>query len=303
MRPRDLPQEELFTASLSCSGCGMATAVRLTLKVLGPRTIFVCPAACLSTVSCYFPHMPFRIPMIVMAFASTGAALQGISAALKMQGKEDIHVVGFAGDGGTVDIGLQSLSNAIEGGRKFIYICYDNEAYMNTGVQRSGATPYGATTATTPGKAREDTPKKDMLGIVAAHNIPYAATACVSYPQDYMEKVYRASEVNGPTYIHVLTPCPPGWGFPTERTIEIGRMAVESGMWELKEFSGGQFRTTYTPRNRRKLSEYFATQTRFGQLTPEETAQLQQELDARLAMEEAATDRWSMEAADCLNLK
>ncbi|MCL4535191.1 MAG: thiamine pyrophosphate-dependent enzyme [Bacteroidetes bacterium] len=270
MRLTEIPREELYQGSLGCSGCGSTLAVRLALKALGPRAIFVVPAACISTVSCYFPQTPFRVPMLVMAFAATGAAISGMSAALKRQGKSDVTVVGFAGDGGTVDIGLQSLSCALEGGRKFIYICYDNEAYMNTGVQRSGATPYGATTATTPGRHFEDKPKKDMMRIVAAHDIPYAATACVSYPQDYIEKVQRAATIDGPTYIHVLCPCPPGWGYPTERTIEIGRMAVECGLWSLKELRNGQFVPTYTPRRRRDPSEYYAAQARFRQFRAEQ---------------------------------
>lgn len=277
MRLTKVPQEELFQNSLACPGCGSALAIRLTLKVLGPDTIFVIPAGCMSVVSCYYPQAPFRVPMFVMAFAATGAAISGISAGLKRKGKEHINVVGFAGDGGTADIGIQSLSGAIDMGYNFIYICYDNEAYMNTGVQRSGLTPFGAATSTTPWQ--EGKPKKDMLRIVAAHDIPYAATACVSYPQDYMRKVEKASKVNDPTYLQVLTPCPPGWGFSPDRTIEVGRLAVQTGLWRLVEFEDGVFHSTYKPSRQRPVSDYFAAQRRFRNLSQEQIETVQQEID------------------------
>ena len=279
MRLTEVPQEELFQNSLACAGCGSALAVRLTLKVLGRNTIFVIPAGCMSVVSCYYPQTPFRVPMFVMAFAATGAAISGISAGLKRKGKEHVNVVGFAGDGGTADIGIQSLSGAIDMGYKFIYICYDNEAYMNTGVQRSGLTPFGAATTTTPWY--EERPKKDLLRIVAAHDIPYAATACVSYPLDYMRKVQKASKVNGPTYLQVLVPCPPGWGVAPDRTIEVGRLAVQSGLWNLVEFEYGAFRTTYKPSRKLPVADYFAAQTRFRNLSPEQIEAIQQEVDRR----------------------
>ena len=283
MKLKEVSKEELFRCSYGCAGCASVLAVRLTLKVLGRKSVFIVPANCISTVSCYYPQAPFFVPMTVMAFAATAAACSGISAGFKRRGREDIHVVGFAGDGGTADIGIQSLSGAIDCGNKFIYICYDNEAYMNTGVQRSGLTPYGATTTTTPSPSFENRPKKDMLRIVAAHDIPYAATACISYPLDFMQKVEKASKVNGPTYVHVLVPCPTGWGFAPDCTIELGRMAVESGMWKLVEFENGEFRTTYTPRRKRPISEYFEAQTRFRQLSPEEIAAIQREIDRKQA--------------------
>lgn len=279
MKLKEVSKEELFRCSYGCAGCASVLAVRLTLKVLGKKSVFVLPASCISTVSCYYPQAPFFVPMTVMAFAATGAALSGISAGFKRKGREDIHVVGFAGDGGTADIGIQSLSGAIDCGNKFIYICYDNEAYMNTGIQRSSLTPYGATTTTTPSPCFENRPKKDMLRIVAAHDIPYAATACISYPLDFMQKVEKASKVNGPTYIHILVPCPTGWGFAPDRTIEIGRMAVESGMWNLTEFENGEFRTTYKPSRKRSVAEYFEAQTRFRQLSSEQVEAIQREID------------------------
>jgi len=222
MKLKEITKEELYRCSYGCAGCASVLAVRLTLKVLGKNSVFVLPASCVSTVSGYYPQASFFVPMTIMAFAATGAALSGISAGFKRRGREDIHVVGFAGDGGTADIGIQSLSGAIDCGNKFIYICYDNEAYMNTGIQRSGLTPYGATTTTTPNPCFENKPKKDMLRIVAAHNIPYAATACVSYPLDFMQKVAKASKVNGPTYIQVLVPCLPAGDLPRTALLSWG---------------------------------------------------------------------------------
>jgi pyruvate ferredoxin oxidoreductase beta subunit len=279
MKLKEVSKEELFRCSYGCAGCAAVLAVRLTLKVLGGKSVCIVPANCISTVSCYYPQAPFFVPMTVMAFAATAAALSGISAGFKRRGREDIHVVGFAGDGGTADIGIQALSGAIDCGNKFIYICYDNEAYMNTGIQRSGLTPYGATTTTTPSPCFENKPKKDMMRIVAAHDIPYAATACTSFPLDFMQKVEKASRVNGPTYIHVLVPCPTGWGFAPELTIELGRMAVETGVWKLTEFEHGKFRTTYTPKRKRTVAEYFEVQTRFRHLSPEEIEAIQREID------------------------
>ena len=281
MKLKDIAKEELYRCSYGCAGCASVLAVRLTLKVLGKNSVFVLPASCVSTVSGYYPQASLFVPMTIMAFAATGAALSGISAGFKRRGREDIHVVGFAGDGGTADIGIQSLSGAIDCGNKFIYICYDNEAYMNTGIQRSGLTPYGATTTTTPGTCFENKPKKDMLRIVAAHDIPYAATASVSYPLDFMQKVEKASKVNGPTYIQVLVPCPTGWGFATDRTIELGRMAVESGIWNLVEFENGEFHPPYEPKRKRPVAEYLKAQTRFNQLIPEQIEAIQREIDSR----------------------
>ena len=279
MKLSEVSRDELFQDSLACAGCGSALAVRLALKALGRNAILVVPPGCMSSVSCYYPQVPFRVPMIVMAFAATGAAISGISAGLKRKGKKHVNVVGFAGDGGTADIGIQSLSGAIDMGYDFIYICYDNEAYMNTGVQRSGLTPFGATATTTP--RYEDQPKKDLLRIVSAHDIPYAATACVSYPLDYMQKVEKASKVNGPTYLHVLVPCPPGWGIAPDRTIEIGHLAVQTGLWRLEEYQDGVFSTTHRPSRKRPVADYFAAQTRFRNLSPEQVDAIQEDVDRR----------------------
>ncbi len=292
MKIKEIPQEELIAGSLSCAGCSELLATRLALKVLGKRTVVIVPAGCMSSVNCYWPQMPFRVPMFVSPFAATGAIVQGVSAGFRIRGIKDVNIMGLAGDGATADIGLASFSQAIVGRRKFIYICLDNEAYMNTGNQWSSTTPYGAITTTSP--VPEIIPerkqnKKDIFGIVIAHNIPYAATACSSYPFDYMEKVGKAASTDGPAYIQVLTPCPPGWGYSPERSIELGRLAVETGMWYLCEYRDGQVRFTYKPKRKRPVSDFVSHQTRFRRLNPEHIGELQSMVDKRLAaMEKVA---------------
>ena len=284
MKVKDIAQDEFVTGSLSCAGCASLLAVRLALKVLGKRTVNIVPAGCMSTVNCYWPQIPFRVPFFVGPFAATGAILQGVSAGFRFRGMKDINVVAIAGDGGTADIGMSSFSQAIISDYKFIYICVDNQAYMNTGVQWSSTTPPGAITTTTPvPEVVLENRRKDLFSIAVVHNIPYAATACPSYPIDYMEKVRKAASVNGPTFIHVLIPCPPGWGFPTDRTIELGRLAVECGMWHLLEYQDRQVKFTYTPKERKPVSEFIATQDRFRRMNPEHIASLQSIVDERLA--------------------
>jgi pyruvate ferredoxin oxidoreductase beta subunit len=216
-------------------------------------------------------------------FESTGAAASGIVAALRQRKIEDITVVGWAGDGGTVDIGIQALSGAAERGTDFIYICYDNEAYGNTGMQRSGATPYGAWTTTTPSGKKER--KKDMPLIMAAHRIPYVATACTSYPLDFVNKLRKAKDMKGTKYIHLLTPCPTGWRYDTSKTVEMGRLAVQSGLWVLYEIENGKFRLSvpsdrFVDKTKRKpVKDYFATQGRFRGLTEEDIQRIQKWVD------------------------
>jgi len=282
MKIKDVAKEEFITGSLSCAGCGSILAVRLALKALGKRTIAIIPAGCMSAVNCFLPQIPFRVPMFVSPFAATAAILQGISAGFKFRSIKDINVLGIAGDGATADIGMASFSQAIVSGMKFIYLCVDNEAYMNTSVQSSSTTPTGAATTTSPfpDTMRETSlSKKNLFSIAVAHKIPYAATASVSYPLDYYEKVLKAARTDGPSFIQVQTPCPPGWGFPTEKTIEIGRMAVKSGMWHLLEYKDGKVRFTHVPKKRTPLSEYLEAQTRFRRMRPGDIAHLQSMVD------------------------
>ena len=229
-----------------------------------------------------YPETAWEVPFIHVAFENAGAVASGVERALKAQGKEDVNVIAFGGDGGSVDIGLQSISGAMERGHNLTYICYDNEAYMNTGIQRSGATPWGASTTTSPSGSvsyGEDKPKKNMPMIMAAHGIPYIATASISYPEDFMQKVKKATETKGPAYIHINQPCTTGWGFEPAKTIEIGRLGVETGFWPLYEIENGEFRVTYRPTERKPVVEYLKSQKRFKHLGEDEVEKIQEYVD------------------------
>jgi pyruvate ferredoxin oxidoreductase beta subunit len=276
-------KEFLAPGHRACAGCGATIGVRLALKVLGENTVAVSATGCLEVITTPYPETAWEIPWMHVAFENAAAVASGVEAALKSQGKTDTTVVVFGGDGGTADIGLQALSGAMERGHNLIYICYDNEAYMNTGIQRSGATPYGASTTTSPhGKESfgEDKPKKNMPMIMAAHGVPYVATASISYPEDFMKKVKKAAEVEGPAYIHLQQPCTTGWGYNPSKTIELGRLAVETGSWILYEIEEGKFKVTYRPIQRRKVNEYLNAQKRFKHLTDLEKDRIQSHVDA-----------------------
>jgi len=232
---KDLPKEEyILPGSAACPGCPATIGLRIILKALGRNTIMVIPACCTAVIESWYPKTSFDIPILNIAFEASAAAASGIVSALKKLGREKTNVVVWAGDGGTYDIGLQAMSGAFERETDFIYICYNNQIYSNTGIQRSGATPYGAWTTTTVGGKKEV--PKDMGAIVRAHHIPYVATASISYPEDLYRKVMKAKQIRGPKYIEILTPCPPGWRFSMDMTIEMGRLAVETGVWPLYEY-------------------------------------------------------------------
>lgn len=293
IRLTDVPEEELVRGSLACAGCGAVLSLRLALKVLGRNTVMVLPAGCMLSVTCFYPQMALSVPVISTGFPCTAATLSGLVSGFRIQGKEDITVLGVAGDGGTADIGLQALSGAVERGEDFIYICNDNEAYMNTGGQRSSETPYGARTATTPVGIKsfgEHKPKKDLLRIMAAHNIPYAARTSIGYAREYMECVRKAKETRGPSFIHVLTPCPSGWGADTGKTVELAKLAVETGLWEMAEYEQGVYKTTKVPKNRKPVRAYIDLQGRFKHLSEKQIGQIQKQVD----------DYWGKDAADNL---
>ncbi|MCS7124198.1 MAG: pyruvate synthase subunit PorB [Candidatus Bathyarchaeota archaeon] len=281
---KELPKEEyLLKGHAACAGCGAAIALRLLFKALGNKVFLVVPACCTTVIQGPYPFTSFAVPLQNMLFEATGATASGVAAALRIRGLEDITVVGWAGDGGTADIGIQALSGAAERETNFIYVCYDNEAYGNTGLQRSGATPYGAWTTTTPTGKRER--KKNMPFIMAAHRVPYVATACPSYPIDFVNKLRKAREIKGTKYIHVLTPCPTGWRYDAGKTVEIGRLAVQTGIWALYEIENGRFRLNppsdrLVDKSKRKpVKEYLTMQERFRHLTDADVQKIQKWVD------------------------
>jgi len=276
---RQVTSEEYFTAGhRACVGCGEALAVRLACKAIGNNVIIANATGCMEVVSTQFPYTAWRVPWIHTLFENTSAVASGIEASLKVlkrkgRGpKQEVNVVAMGGDGGTSDIGLQSLSGALERGHDFLYICFDNEAYMNTGIQRSSATPFGASTTTSPAGKKsigQVTWKKNMPAIAAAHNIPYVATACPSYPFDLLDKVAKGLAVRGPAYVHILSVCPTGWRCPPDLTIRIGRLAVETGIFPLYEIENGKYKVNVNPANLKPIQDYFKGQGRFGHLTDE----------------------------------
>lgn len=257
----------------TCEGCAMELIGRVTLDVLGPKTIILTPPSCSAIITGYGRETGWRVPAFQSNLENIAAYCSGIRVALEVQGKDDVHVVAFAGDGGTVDIGLQALSGAIEREHKFIYICYDNEAYMNTGIQRSGATPLGAWTTTTPAGKKES--KKDIVAMLRAQGIPYLATASAGYIDDFRRKVERAKDVDGPVYIHVLTPCATGWRFPPKETVNIARMAVDTGLWPLYEVVDGRLKITKKVKTLKPVTDYVQCQGRFRSIFADQIAQLE----------------------------
>ena len=277
-----LPERELVSPGhLACQGCGAALAMRLVLKALGPRTVVVLPASCWSVINGPMLSSAVGVPLLHTAFEAAGAVAAGVRAGLSLRGLDDVTVLAWAGDGGTFDIGLQALSGAAEREEDFLYVCYDNEAYMNTGVQRSGATPWGAWTTTTPTPQTKATRKKDIVAILVAHRIPYAATASIAFPGDLIAKVERAAALRGTRFLHVLSPCPPGWRTDPDQTIRLARLAVETRVFPLYEVRGGwDYHITHEPRGL-PVGEYLRRQGRFAHLGPEDVARAQAEVDAR----------------------
>ena len=279
---RNISDNEFFYGHKACAGCGGSLAVRIALKVLGKNTILVEPAGCMSAVSFNYPQMSFANNAIISAFAGTGAVMSGLKAGAEAMGLKDYHVLGIAGDGGTADIGIQALSGLIDRNDDVIYICYDNEAYMNTGIQKSGLTPFGATTTTTPAGSRVKgnvRTKKNLFEIVAAHGIPYAATASVGYIEDFANKVKRASEVKGTSFIHVLAPCPTGWGVDTSETIDIAREIVDTGLWYLAEYYDNELHLNMKPKALDGVKHYIRRQNRFKHLSDEDIDKIIRERD------------------------
>ncbi|MEJ5330564.1 MAG: thiamine pyrophosphate-dependent enzyme [Desulfobaccales bacterium] len=284
---RLLPREEYFTSGhRSCQGCGEALAVRWVCKAIGKDAIIAHATGCMEIVSSGMPQTSWMHPWIHVAFENTAAVAAGIETGLKILARKGKipeplpAVVAMGGDGGTSDIGLQALSGALERGHNFTYICWDNEAYMNTGIQRSSSTPYGAMTTTSPPGKRsigQATWKKNMVAIAVAHGIPYVATASPSYVFDLYFKVRKAIETPGPAYIHVLSVCPTGWRSATDLSVRLGRLAVETGVFPLYEVVNGRYRLTVQPPKLRPVIDYLKPQGRFRHLRKPELDLIQRQ--------------------------
>lgn len=259
--------EHMGLGTLGCQGCGGALSMRLVLKEIGTDAVAVLPACCWSIIDGPWPVHSLQIPVFHTAFETAAVVAAGIKAAKQIKG-QDTTVLAWAGDGGTFDIGLQALSGAAERNEDIIFICYDNEAYMNTGIQRSSATPAGAWTTTTPDQRPEPRPKKDIMEIMAAHRIPYAATATVAYPGDLARKVRTALETKGGMrFLHLLSACPPGWRMEADEAIEAMRRAVQSKVFPLYEIRDGRsVEITHWPGEDHTLEEYLSLQGRFKTL-------------------------------------
>lgn len=284
LNAKTLNEEEFFYGHKACAGCGGSLAVRIALKVLEEKAVAVLPAGCMSAVGFNFPQLCFSNNAIISTFAGTASMMTGVLAGLKARGITDAQVVGFAGDGGTADIGLQALSGAIDRNDDVLYICYDNEAYMNTGIQKSSLTPFGARTTTTPvgknvrGNLRQ---KKNLFEIIAAHDIPYAATASVGYIQDFINKVEKAKNIRGTKFIHVIAPCPTGWGIKTDETVELAKEIVDTGLLYLAEYENGKYTITYRPKEFSDVASYIKRQVRFRHLTESDIALIEEGRDRK----------------------
>ncbi|MGB4704808.1 MAG: 3-methyl-2-oxobutanoate dehydrogenase subunit beta [Candidatus Saccharicenans sp.] len=280
-----IPREEFMSPGhLACQGCGASLAMRLALKGLGQRTIVCIPACCWAVIDGPFPYSSLDVPIYHCAFETAASSASGVKAGLEILGDNETAVLAWAGDGGTYDIGLQALSGAAERNDDIIYACYDNEAYMNTGIQRSSATPFGAWTTTTPVKHYKKERKKDIIGIMAAHGIPYIATASVAYPEDMVKKFKKAREIRGTRFILIFAPCPAGWKSRPEDTIKLARLAVQTGYFPLIEIENGEKWTLNLKLKERKpIAEYLKLQGRFRHLSEQEIAAIQQEVDERWA--------------------
>jgi pyruvate ferredoxin oxidoreductase beta subunit len=275
-----------------CTGCGEVLALRLACKALGKNVIIGNATGCIEICTSPLPVTSWRVPWIHTLFENTAAVVSGSEAGLGIlmkKGKmpeKDIKCVAVAGDGGTSDIGMQALSGALERGHNFLYLCFDNEAYMNTGIQRSSATPHGASTTTAPaGKFSigQTTWKKDLPEIAVAHNIPYVATASPGYPFDLMNKVKKGAEVKGPAYVHLLSPCPTGWRSPSNLSVRLGKLAVETGIFPLYEVENGRYKLNVDPTKLKPVEEYLKPQGRFRHLLEDEVKEIQKHVDEEYA--------------------
>ena len=274
-------RELMYAGHQACAGCGATMSMRYALKALGEKTILVIPACCWSILAGPFPYSALEVPVFHTAFETGASTASGIKAGLEMRGDTETTVAAWAGDGGTFDIGIQALSGAAERNDDLIYFCYDNEAYMNTGIQRSSATPKGSWTTTTPVQNLKEEPKKDIDTILAAHRIPYLATASLAFPQDLARKIKKAKGIKGTRFIHILIPCPPGWKFSSEMTIKLARLAVASRFFPLYEVENGKRYQLSPMPEKIPIKEYVRLQGRFSHFSDKQMEALQREVNTR----------------------
>ncbi len=274
--------EYLNQGHMACPGCGASLSMRHALKALGETTVVVIPACCWSIIAGIFPTTALSVPLLHVPFATAAACASGVRRALIAQGKPEVTVMVWAGDGGTFDIGLQALSGAAERREDFIYVCYDNEAYMNTGIQQSSATPPGAWTTTTPAGKELELEKKDILGIIGSHGPAYMATANVAYPEDFYAKFHKASSKPGFRFLHLLSVCPPGWRIDSQDALKVSRLAVESDVFPLMETDDqGRLCKTYTPQRPVSAREYLQSQKRFRRIREEDLELIERRIQER----------------------
>jgi pyruvate ferredoxin oxidoreductase beta subunit len=283
-------QPALSSGHRMCAGCTAPIIVKLISLASKYPLVVSCATGCLEVATTIYPFTAWNCSFIHNAFENSMATISGVEAAyraLKKKGKikEDIKFIGFAGDGGMYDIGIQALSGAMERGHDILAVCYDNEAYMNTGIQRSSATPQGAATTTSPaGKVipGKRTIRKDLTGIMAAHKIPYAAQASPSHWQDLVKKVEKALEIKGPKFMNIIMPCTLGWRFMMDMGIEVAKLAVETCFWPLYEVEDGKWNITYRPKEKRPLIEFIEKQGRFSHLMKEKNKYIIDELQKQV---------------------
>ncbi len=272
-----------FYGHTACPGCGEKILYRHVLDVLGPETVVVAPAGCAAVTDGVFPHSLSPVPYLHVAFGATASAAAGVRAGLDMSGRENVTVMAWAGDGATFDIGMGALSAIAERNENVLYVCYDNEAYMNTGMQRSSATPLGCWTTTTPASHLKSEPKKDIDAIMAAHRIPYAATASPAFLDDLKTKVARARETRGFRFLHLFSPCPPGWKSDPADSIAIARLAVESNVFPLYEVYEGERLRLSCQTSSVPVAEYLKLQGRFKYMSEQEADDMQKAVERSYA--------------------
>lgn len=283
LRIQDLPKTRyIIPGNAACPGCPLNIGLRYVGMALGKDVVLVVPAGCTSVIQGLMPKLGINMPILNVVFAAAPAVASGLATALSLRGKKAV-VISWAGDGGTGDIGFATLSGAAERNENIIHICVDNEAYMNTGIQRSSLTPYGAWTTTTVKGKKEF--KKEVPLLMLMHKVPYVATASVAYPLDFIEKLRKASSIKGFKYIHLHAPCPVGWRFDPSKTIEVAKLAVQSGMWILFEAKHGKFRISQisqpykNKKNRKPIKQYLMIQGRFKHLTNEDIKLIEEYVD------------------------